>query len=185
MEFPLKIVAVSLSLAFVFAAPAGAQTSRPVQIFETSAGPVKITPIYHASALIEAAGKTIYIDPAKPGNFSGLPPADLILITDIHGDHMDPATVLALSKAGTQILAPPAVVNTVTAAGSLSNGEKKTGAAGPSKPSLCTTSCAAPQPGSFFTQGPRQRLRPHLWRKALLLFGRHGRHSRNARAQEY
>ena len=90
------------------------------QTFETSAGPVKITPIYHASALIEAGGKLIYVDPAgklkfpnvSPGpvDYSGYRPADLILITDIHGDHMDAAADATLSKAGTQIIAPPSVV---------------------------------------------------------------------------
>ena len=35
------------------------------QTFSTSAGPVKITPLYHASTLIEAGGKVIYLDPAK------------------------------------------------------------------------------------------------------------------------
>ena len=63
------------------------------QVFSTSAGPVKITPLYHASTLIEAGGKIIYLDPAKPAKLSGLPKADLILITDIHGDHMDPAAI--------------------------------------------------------------------------------------------
>ncbi len=111
---------------FVFAAQAGAQSSRPVQTFDTVAGPVKITPIFHASLLIEAAGKVIYLDPAKPANFTGLPPADLILITDIHGDHMDPASIAAISKPGTQIMAPPAVVKTVTSASPISNGDTKT-----------------------------------------------------------
>ena len=41
------------------------------QVFSTSAGPVKITPLYHASTLIEAGGKTIYLDPAKPAKFGG------------------------------------------------------------------------------------------------------------------
>lgn len=100
-----------------------ARTSRASQTFETSAGAVKVTPIYHASTLIEAGGKAIYVDPAKPSDFTGLPPADLILITDIHGDHMDPAAVATLSKAGTQIIAPAAVVKTVTTAKTLSNGE--------------------------------------------------------------
>ena len=66
------------------------QAGRPSQMFNTSAGPVKITPLYHASLMIEAGGKVIYVDPAKPAKVSGLPKADLILITDIHRDHMDP-----------------------------------------------------------------------------------------------
>jgi L-ascorbate metabolism protein UlaG (beta-lactamase superfamily) len=96
-----------------------------VQTFQTSAGPVKITPVYHASLLIEAAGKTICLDPAKPANFAGLPQADLILITDIHQDHMDPSLISTESKAGTEIMAPPAVVKTVTTAVPISNGETK------------------------------------------------------------
>src|ERR1700724_2559743 len=73
------------------------------QVFSTSAGPVKITPLYHASTLIEAGGKVIYLDPAKPAKFSGHPKADLILITDIHGDHMDTDSIAAISKPGTEI----------------------------------------------------------------------------------
>lgn len=131
MTFALRLfAAVTLCAGLVLCGsePAASQNQvvRPAQSFDTSAGPVKITPVFHASMLIEAAGKTIYIDPAKPGNFAGLPPADLILITDVHGDHMDPATVLALSKAGTQILAPAAVVKTVNIAGTIANGEMKT-----------------------------------------------------------
>ena len=95
----------------------------PKQSFPTAAGPVNITPLHHASTLIEAGGQTIYLDPTKPLNFAGLPKADLILLTDIHGDHMDPASIADLSKTGTEIVAPPAVVKTVTTAKSLANGE--------------------------------------------------------------
>jgi L-ascorbate metabolism protein UlaG (beta-lactamase superfamily) len=95
------------------------------QVFPTSSGPVRITPLNHASTLIEAAGKFIYLDPAKPVDFSGKPKADLILITDIHGDHMDPDSIKAISKAGTEILAPPAVLQTVTAGKAIANGETK------------------------------------------------------------
>jgi len=96
------------------------------QVFSTSAGPVKITPLYHASTLIEAGGKVIYLDPAKPVKFSEHPKADLILITDIHGDHMDPESIKEISKADTEIFAPPAVVQTVTSAKPISNEETKT-----------------------------------------------------------
>ena len=88
----------------------------------TSAGPVKMTPIQHASLMLEAGGKVIYIDPAM-GDYEGRPKADLILITDIHGDHMAPAVLAKVEKAGTTILAPEAVAKTVTSAKIIRNGE--------------------------------------------------------------
>ena len=103
-----------------------AYSASQTQVFPTSAGPVSITPLNHASTLIEAGGKIIYLDPAKPANFSGQSKADLILITDIHGDHMDPNAIKEISKAGTEILAPPAVVQTVTSAKPIANGETRT-----------------------------------------------------------
>jgi L-ascorbate metabolism protein UlaG (beta-lactamase superfamily) len=121
--FPIALL--PLLAVFAFSIRAEAQVTRQVQTFQTSAGPVKITPIFHASLLIEAGDKRIYIDPARPGDFSGLPPADLILITHVHSDHMDPETISAVSMRGTVIMAPPAVVKTVTAASPISNGETK------------------------------------------------------------
>src|SRR5579859_4007401 len=118
----LTLASVTVSLimsAFVLAAD---QT----QTFPNSAGPVKITPLNHASTLIEAGGKVIYLDPAKPVDFDGKPKADLILITDIHGDHMDPDSIKAITKSGTEILAPRSVVQTVTAGKAIANGEAKT-----------------------------------------------------------
>src|SRR6202453_3435027 len=90
-----------------FIAPVPVAVAADTQTFSTAAGPVKITPLYHASTLIEAGGKVIYLDPAKPSKLDGLPKADLILITDIHGDHMDPDSIKEISKADTEILAAP------------------------------------------------------------------------------
>jgi len=73
--------------------------------------------------MIKAGGDTIYIDPAHPGNIAGLPPADLILITDVHPDHMDVADIAALSGKSTEILAPAAVQDTEKTAKALANGE--------------------------------------------------------------
>jgi len=115
-----------LALACSFFAMSSLAYAATTQTFSTSAGEVKITPLNHASTLIEAGGKTIYLDPAKPVKFAGLAKADLILITDIHPDHMDPAAIADISSAGTEILAPPAVVATVTKAKPIANGESKT-----------------------------------------------------------
>ncbi len=97
-----------------------------VQTFSTSAGPVKLSPILHASFMMEAGGKVIYVDPAKPAKFDGLPKADLILLTDIHGDHMDAGSISAVSKTSTVVWAPEAVAKTVTSASMIANGESKT-----------------------------------------------------------
>jgi L-ascorbate metabolism protein UlaG (beta-lactamase superfamily) len=127
MKSIVSILACAAMLAF--AAGASAQMAHPVQTFDSSKGPVKITPVYHASLEIEAGGKVIIIDPAKPANFAGLPQADLILVTDIHGDHLDEGLLTAESKAGTEIIAPDAVakmVKTVKITKVLANGEKST-----------------------------------------------------------
>lgn len=115
----LSGIALAAALPLFAAAPA-------VQVFPTHAGPVRITPIFHAAAMIQAGNDRIYIDPAAPANIAGLPPGDLILITDIHPDHMDPADIAALSKPGTEIVAPAAVAKTVTSARVLANGESMT-----------------------------------------------------------
>jgi len=118
MKFILTIACSILILSSIMLAEGGTQT------FATSAGPVLITPLNHASTRIEAGGKVIYLDPVKPVDFSKAPKADLILITDIHGDHMDPGSVAAVSKTGTEIISSAAVAKTVTAAKALAKEDK-------------------------------------------------------------
>jgi L-ascorbate metabolism protein UlaG (beta-lactamase superfamily) len=118
-------LAISSAIFVLVALSVPAHAALGTQMFPTSAGMVKITPLNHASTIIQAGGKTIYLDPAKPAKFSGMPKADLILITDIHGDHMDPDSIKDIIKPDTEILAPPAVVQTVTTAKPIANGESK------------------------------------------------------------
>ena len=108
--------------AFAFTVAAVAALAAP-ENFSTSAGTLQLTPIQHASVMIQAGGKVLYIDPAQ-GKYDGLPQADYILITDIHGDHLVPAVVEKLKKAETVIVAPKAVSDKVAGAKVLSNGEK-------------------------------------------------------------
>jgi L-ascorbate metabolism protein UlaG (beta-lactamase superfamily) len=111
------------SLLFTTALIVPALAAGQTQTFSTQANAVRITPIYHAAVQITEGRDTIYIDPAKPAKIDGMTPGDLILITDIHGDHMDAADVTALSKAGTMVIAPAAVAKTITQAQVLANGE--------------------------------------------------------------
>ncbi len=86
-------------------------------------GQVEITPITHGSLVLTWQNKTIYVDPWSQGNYENIPPADLILITDIHADHMDPEQIAKVRKSGTRIIAPAAVQKTLTDAQILNNGE--------------------------------------------------------------
>ena len=116
----MKIVA---ALLFTAALTTSALAADQTQLFHTSSGLVKITPIYHAAAKITAGSDVIVIDPAPPAKIDGVGPADLILITDIHGDHMNGDDVKALSKDGTVVIAPAAVAKTITQAQVIGNGD--------------------------------------------------------------
>jgi L-ascorbate metabolism protein UlaG (beta-lactamase superfamily) len=116
-------LAMRLAIIAALALPLAAQTSRPSDTISTSAGPVKITPIMHASLLLQAGAKNIYIDPAQ-GSFDGLPPADFILITDIHGDHMSQAMIDKIKQPSTVVWGPKAVADQIHAE-PIANGETK------------------------------------------------------------
>jgi L-ascorbate metabolism protein UlaG (beta-lactamase superfamily) len=81
-------------------------------------------PLMHASLRLEFAGKVIDIDPT--GDYQWMPKSDLILITDIHGDHMQAAAVNVLKKPGTVVIAAPEVAKTITEAKLLANGAADT-----------------------------------------------------------
>lgn len=110
---PLLFLAVLL-----LAAPAADE-------FPTSTGVVRITPIQHASLMLEAAGKVLYIDPAQ-GSYEGRPAADLILLTDVHPDHLVPAVIEKVCRPATAIFAPEAAGKSVPGATVIRNGETKT-----------------------------------------------------------
>jgi L-ascorbate metabolism protein UlaG (beta-lactamase superfamily) len=99
-------------------------------VVETSAGALRITPLYHGSVMLEFAGKVIHVDPWSQADYAGIPQADLIVITHTHADHMDAAIVNKLKKAETIILGPPAVTDTLNGAvgetDAIANGETKT-----------------------------------------------------------
>lgn len=79
-------------------------------------GEIKIQPITHASLVLSYHNKHIYVDPTGGAEaYKGLPSPDLILITDIHGDHLDVKTLEAIIKPNVTLIVPQAVADMLPA----------------------------------------------------------------------
>lgn len=72
-------------------------------------GNIVLTPMTHAHVQIEFGGKVIHVDPTGQSALASAKPADIIVVTDVHGDHMDPAAIDKLKKASTIYVAPNAL----------------------------------------------------------------------------
>lgn len=69
-----------------------------------------INPVEHASMVLNWEGTIIYVDPVGGKEvFSTFTEPDMILVTDIHGDHLDVATLEAIAVEKTLLFAPKAV----------------------------------------------------------------------------
>jgi L-ascorbate metabolism protein UlaG (beta-lactamase superfamily) len=82
----------------ILAALAGATLALAADKFPADGGDIEITPIIHASVQIEYAGKVIQVDPWSAGNLSRAKPADLILVTDDVGHHLDVKAIQEIRK---------------------------------------------------------------------------------------
>ncbi len=91
---------------------------------DTTAGPLTIHPVHHGSFWFAVAGKTVWVDPWSKGPLDG-PKADIVLITDVHADHYDPAGLAAVRGPAAIVVAPKIVADQVPGALALANGERK------------------------------------------------------------
>lgn len=96
----------------------------PLLLTSPRVGEVEIVPITHGSLILKWQGKVIYVDPWSRGDYAGQPRADLILVTDIHGDHMDPEQIAKVTRSNTIVVAPAEVQKTIQQARTLNNGEE-------------------------------------------------------------
>jgi L-ascorbate metabolism protein UlaG (beta-lactamase superfamily) len=115
----------ALACVILLAVTVFCQTNPSSDEIPTSSGPVRITPIQHASLILEGGGQTIYVDPLGADRYKGLPTPSLVLVTDIHGDHLDRALLLQFKKSGAQVAGPEAVSKEIAGVAVLRNGESR------------------------------------------------------------
>jgi L-ascorbate metabolism protein UlaG (beta-lactamase superfamily) len=130
-DAPAPVDGASIDAADGAAAADATAAAAGVQTFDTDMGPLKMTPIKHASVMFEWNGLVVYVDPAMaPANagFDGRPAADVILISHKHGDHLAPANIDKLRKATTKLFGPASVaaMPAVTGMTVMNNGDNQT-----------------------------------------------------------
>jgi L-ascorbate metabolism protein UlaG (beta-lactamase superfamily) len=104
----------AMSVFFGMTLSALAAEAPPADKIPAEGGEIQIQPINHATFEMDWKGKKIFVDPVGGAErFHGTP--DLILITDIHGDHFNVGTLKALAKEQTRIVAPQAVADKLRA----------------------------------------------------------------------
>jgi len=95
----------------IFGLSVNAQRAAP-DIIESNDGPITIQPITHGTLVLQWKGKTIYVDPYGGADaFKGIAKPDIILITDIHGDHLNMETLAGLDTEKTSFVVPHAVAD--------------------------------------------------------------------------
>jgi L-ascorbate metabolism protein UlaG (beta-lactamase superfamily) len=81
-----------------------------VDIVKTMFSSIKIKPILHSSFVLTHMNKTIYVDPYGGADlYKGLDAPDIILITDIHGDHLNQTTLDSINTSKATFIVPKAV----------------------------------------------------------------------------
>jgi L-ascorbate metabolism protein UlaG (beta-lactamase superfamily) len=79
-------------------------------------GELTIQPVTHATLVLGYHKKNIYIDPTGGAEaFKGLAAPDVIVVTDIHGDHFDPKTIQSINTNNATLVVPQAVADKFTA----------------------------------------------------------------------
>ena len=79
---------------------------------KTSKGTLIIQPVLHGSLILKHNNKTIFVDPYGGSNlYKNQKSPDIILITDIHGDHLDQKTLDSINTSNSIFIVPQAVAD--------------------------------------------------------------------------
>lgn len=81
-------------------------------------------PLEHASFVITSSQSTIFVDPlGEKEELKTFPKPDLILVTDIHYDHLIADTINSIKDQKTMVIGPKAVIDILGHGSVLQNGE--------------------------------------------------------------
>ena len=129
MKYIVGVLVIGLCVAgiYVFTKPPVTTNTNDTNMNANT--PASVVPIEHATGYLQWGENAIYFDPTgAAARFSSLPKADIVLVTDIHGDHFSTSTLEAVVGSSTILIVPKAVQDqlpTALAARStvLNNGE--------------------------------------------------------------
>ncbi len=76
---------------------------------------IKVTPISHATMVLQVGKVVVYTDPVGGASaFTGQPTPSLVLVTDIHGDHLNVDTLKSVLTDSSTLVVPKAVADKIT-----------------------------------------------------------------------
>jgi L-ascorbate metabolism protein UlaG (beta-lactamase superfamily) len=105
----MKLNSISIVFVLLFFNFGWSQNSY-IDTFKTKKGTLTIKPILHSSFILTYNDKTIYVDPYGGKKlYQGIKLPDIVLITDIHGDHLNQETLDAIDTSKAIFVVPDAV----------------------------------------------------------------------------
>ncbi|MBC9795997.1 MBL fold metallo-hydrolase [Sinomicrobium weinanense] len=106
------IVTLSIMILACLTAVCGYSQVTPDTEISGEGNNIVIHPVYHGTLAIEWKDITFYVDPhGEAWRFSKIKAPDLIFITDIHRDHLDPETLSGLDTDNATFVVPQAVAD--------------------------------------------------------------------------
>ena len=118
MQLPAPLCALAIALTLGTAAGCADRGAAERAPLPDSAAPptaaaassLTVTPVSHASFVLSDGRVTVYNDPVGGADaYAGFAAPDLVLLSDIHGDHLDSATLVGVVAPTTTLVAPEAV----------------------------------------------------------------------------
>jgi L-ascorbate metabolism protein UlaG (beta-lactamase superfamily) len=103
---------------------ASAQGQFQHDVIATSSGDLQVSFVGHGTLMFNHGGKVIHVDPVmREADYSTMPPADLILVTHRHGDHLDPDAIRHVRQEDTPVIVSSDCGSAVESATVMTNGE--------------------------------------------------------------